>query len=94
MDPVIPQDVLAQLRQIAAENDLPNLDGGWFRSEQMKDLTGWGWEKVRRTLKKGIRDGSIEQRRISLTHEQGLTMGMLAGGLTILYRVKEEAPQT
>lgn len=87
MDAVIPMDVLLELREFQARTDALE---GWFRSEQIREKMGWGRTKGHLVLRKLYRAGLAERKRVTLTEEQALAMGLASAGTTILWRIKEE----
>lgn len=82
----LPDDVVAQLRSL--HEDQVDLTG-WFRSEDVADITGWGVGRVRAMLRKRMRAGEIEVRRVGISDQQANAIGLLRGSGVTMYRFVE-----
>lgn len=82
MEAVIPETVLAQLREL--NSTVPELDGG-FTCRQLAEKLGVGEETARRRIRKMFRAGKLEARSFGLTTEQANELGYLGGCKLIVY---------
>ena len=84
MDAVIPDAVLAHLRQLSEQQTVDPLRGG-FTVEQYMTATDCTTYRARKDLRHMVRTGVVESRTVSINAAQADELGYLAAGRTTAF---------
>jgi len=88
MDAMIPAAVLEHLRELAEEQTIDPLRGG-FTVEQYCEALGVSKYRARKDLRRLMRDGVLMPRTIGLDRNQSATLGHLRPANTTVYYLTE-----